>query len=152
GSCRGAQPHDGTCSSAVRPYCLRSKTWGSLRPHVHLCNNAPPASNGRPGPFLAAGSGARQPLRRNSRLIELGPQLASLIKAQLDQRTLFTTQVFVGSHRNTISLGRCFTSDLRPPSLKSARAGLLIAYEPPAGTPKTKHPGAEAAGVFRGSG
>ncbi|MEX3547808.1 MAG: hypothetical protein VB125_01025, partial [Burkholderia sp.] len=40
GSCRGAQPHDGTCSSAVRPYCLRSKTWGSLRPHVHLCNNA----------------------------------------------------------------------------------------------------------------
>ncbi|MEX3548184.1 MAG: hypothetical protein VB125_03280, partial [Burkholderia sp.] len=39
-SCRGAQPHDGTCSSAVRPYCLRSKTWGSLRPHVHLCNNA----------------------------------------------------------------------------------------------------------------
>ncbi|MEX3548109.1 MAG: hypothetical protein VB125_02835 [Burkholderia sp.] len=26
---------------AVRPYCLRSKTWGSLRPHVHLCNNAP---------------------------------------------------------------------------------------------------------------
>ncbi|MEX3548512.1 MAG: hypothetical protein VB125_05315 [Burkholderia sp.] len=40
GSCRGAQPHDGTCSSAVRPYCLRSKTWGSLRLHVHLCNNA----------------------------------------------------------------------------------------------------------------
>ncbi|MEX3548332.1 MAG: hypothetical protein VB125_04160 [Burkholderia sp.] len=40
GSCRGAEPHDGTCSSAVRPYCLRSKTWGSLRPHVHLCNNA----------------------------------------------------------------------------------------------------------------
>ncbi|MEX3548581.1 MAG: hypothetical protein VB125_05740, partial [Burkholderia sp.] len=40
GSCRGAQPHDGTCSSAVRPYCLRSKTWESLRPHVHLCNNA----------------------------------------------------------------------------------------------------------------
>ncbi|MEX3548419.1 MAG: hypothetical protein VB125_04700, partial [Burkholderia sp.] len=39
GSCRGAQPHDGTCSSAVRPYCLRSKTWESLRPHVHLCNN-----------------------------------------------------------------------------------------------------------------
>ncbi|MEX3548483.1 MAG: hypothetical protein VB125_05135 [Burkholderia sp.] len=37
---RGAQPHDGTCSSAVRPYCLRSKTWESLRPHVHLCNNA----------------------------------------------------------------------------------------------------------------
>ncbi|MEX3548100.1 MAG: hypothetical protein VB125_02770 [Burkholderia sp.] len=30
----------GTCSSAVRPYCLRSKTWGSLRPYVHLCNNA----------------------------------------------------------------------------------------------------------------
>ncbi|MEX3547955.1 MAG: hypothetical protein VB125_01840, partial [Burkholderia sp.] len=27
-------------SSAVRPYCLRSKTWESLRPHVHLCNNA----------------------------------------------------------------------------------------------------------------
>ncbi|MEX3547861.1 MAG: hypothetical protein VB125_01315, partial [Burkholderia sp.] len=40
GSCRGAQLHDGTCSSAVRPYCLRSKTWESLRPHVHLCNNA----------------------------------------------------------------------------------------------------------------
>ncbi|MEX3548335.1 MAG: hypothetical protein VB125_04175 [Burkholderia sp.] len=40
GLCRGAQPHDGTCSSAVRPYCLRSKIWGSLRPHVHLCNNA----------------------------------------------------------------------------------------------------------------
>ncbi|MEX3547840.1 MAG: hypothetical protein VB125_01195, partial [Burkholderia sp.] len=40
GSCRGAQPHDGTCSSAVRPYCLRSKTWESLRPYVHLCNNA----------------------------------------------------------------------------------------------------------------
>ncbi|MEX3548478.1 MAG: hypothetical protein VB125_05090 [Burkholderia sp.] len=39
GSCRGAQP-DGTCSSAVRPYCLRSKTWESLRPHVYLCNNA----------------------------------------------------------------------------------------------------------------
>ncbi|MEX3548054.1 MAG: hypothetical protein VB125_02440 [Burkholderia sp.] len=40
GSCRGAQPHDGTSSSAVRPYCLRSKTWESLRPHLHLCNNA----------------------------------------------------------------------------------------------------------------
>ncbi|MEX3548491.1 MAG: hypothetical protein VB125_05180 [Burkholderia sp.] len=40
GSCRGAQPHDGTRSSAVRPYCLRSKTWESLRPYVHLCNNA----------------------------------------------------------------------------------------------------------------
>ncbi|MEX3548393.1 MAG: hypothetical protein VB125_04525, partial [Burkholderia sp.] len=78
GSCRGAQPHDGTCSSAVRPYCLRSKTWGSLRPHVHLCNNA----------------------------------------AQLDQRTLFTTQVFVGFHRNTIPLGKCCTSDLRPPWLR----------------------------------
>ncbi|MEX3548286.1 MAG: hypothetical protein VB125_03875, partial [Burkholderia sp.] len=45
GSCRGAQPHDGTCSSAVRPYCLRSKTWGSLRLHVHLCNNAPSSRN-----------------------------------------------------------------------------------------------------------
>ncbi|MEX3547965.1 MAG: hypothetical protein VB125_01900 [Burkholderia sp.] len=41
GSCRGAQPHDGTCSSAVRPHCLRSKTWESLRPYVNLCNNAP---------------------------------------------------------------------------------------------------------------
>ncbi|MEX3548541.1 MAG: hypothetical protein VB125_05515 [Burkholderia sp.] len=37
---RGAQPHDGTRSSAVRLYCLRSKTWESLRPDVHLCNNA----------------------------------------------------------------------------------------------------------------
>ncbi|MEX3548032.1 MAG: hypothetical protein VB125_02310 [Burkholderia sp.] len=39
-SCRGAQPHDGTCSSADRPYCPRSKTWKSLRSYVHLCNNA----------------------------------------------------------------------------------------------------------------
>ncbi|MEX3547711.1 MAG: hypothetical protein VB125_00495, partial [Burkholderia sp.] len=52
GSCRGAQPHDGTCSSAVRPYCLRSKTWGSLRLHVHLCNNAPrrPSERLKPRP------------------------------------------------------------------------------------------------------
>ncbi|MEX3555570.1 MAG: hypothetical protein VB131_02720, partial [Burkholderia gladioli] len=34
---------------------------------------------------------------------------------QLDHRALFTTQVFVGSHRNTIPLGRYCTSDLRPP-------------------------------------
>ncbi|MEX3547941.1 MAG: hypothetical protein VB125_01755, partial [Burkholderia sp.] len=54
GSCRGAQPHDGTCSSAVRPYCLRSKTWGSLRPHVHLCNNAVP----RYKPSMRAWSGS----------------------------------------------------------------------------------------------
>ncbi|MEX3548381.1 MAG: hypothetical protein VB125_04440, partial [Burkholderia sp.] len=47
-----AQPHDGTCSSAVRPYCLRSKTWGSLRPHVHLCNNAVWMTRFTPNPCL----------------------------------------------------------------------------------------------------
>ncbi|MEX3548509.1 MAG: hypothetical protein VB125_05290, partial [Burkholderia sp.] len=69
GSCRGAQPHDGTCSSAVRPYCLRSKTWGSLRPHVHLCNNAarawPPSRGGQIGMrFSPRDAGAGTAARR----------------------------------------------------------------------------------------
>ncbi|MEX3548079.1 MAG: hypothetical protein VB125_02580 [Burkholderia sp.] len=41
GSCRGAQPHDRTRSSAVRPYCLRSKTWESLRHYVRFMQQRP---------------------------------------------------------------------------------------------------------------
>ncbi|MEX3547959.1 MAG: hypothetical protein VB125_01865 [Burkholderia sp.] len=40
-SCRGAQPHNGTRSPAVRPYCLRSKTWESLRPYVRFMQHRP---------------------------------------------------------------------------------------------------------------
>ncbi|MEX3548320.1 MAG: hypothetical protein VB125_04080 [Burkholderia sp.] len=62
GSCRGAQPHDGTRSSAVRPYRLRSKTWESLR-----------------------------------------------------LRSIYATTLFSSQHN--IPLGRCCTSDLRPPHI-----------------------------------
>ena len=39
-------------------------------------------------------AGLIQPLRPNSRLIELGAR-CTLLKTQLDHRTFFTTQVFV---------------------------------------------------------
>ena len=49
------------------------------------------------------------------------PQRAALLKTQLDHRAFFTTQVFVvRSHRNTLPLGKCCTSDLNPPSLSSS--------------------------------
>ncbi|MEX3547804.1 MAG: hypothetical protein VB125_01000 [Burkholderia sp.] len=86
-SCRGAQPHDGTRSSAVRPYCLRSKAWESLRPYVLFMPQRP-----------VTAQFATDRTRRVMQAAGHGPQLASLLKAQPDQRTLFTTQVFVGSH------------------------------------------------------